>query len=55
MIMEFPSNQLYKGKLKAAESVAEHLLKDLPNVSPSDSDGIADPVLFIDSTSPTQE
>ncbi|EGG02467.1 uncharacterized protein MELLADRAFT_38533 [Melampsora larici-populina 98AG31] len=48
MIMEFPSKQLYKGKLKAAESVAGHLLKDLPNVSESDNDGIADPVLFID-------
>ncbi|KAH9816791.1 P-loop containing nucleoside triphosphate hydrolase protein [Melampsora americana] len=48
MIMEFPSKQLYKGRLKAAESVAAHLLKDLSNVSESDSDGIADPVLFID-------
>lgn len=49
MIMEFPSQQLYKGKLKPAESVAAHLLKDLPHVTQEDSDGIADPVLFIDS------
>jgi superfamily I DNA and/or RNA helicase len=48
-IMRFPSDKLYESKLKAAESVATHLLKDFPNLTRRDTDGIADPVLLIDS------
>ncbi|PLW33036.1 hypothetical protein PCANC_20543 [Puccinia coronata f. sp. avenae] len=47
-IMRFPSDKLYESKLKAAESVATHLLKDFPNLTRRDTDGIADPVLLID-------
>ncbi|KAI9607099.1 hypothetical protein KEM48_001591 [Puccinia striiformis f. sp. tritici PST-130] len=48
MIMKFPSDELYESKLKAADLVAGHLLKDLPNVTHEETDGIADPVLLID-------
>jgi len=48
MIMKFPSDQLYESKLKAADLVATHLLKDLPNVTRDETDGIVDPVLLID-------
>lgn len=48
LIMKFPSEELYESKLKAADSVAHHLLKDLPNVTGAEIDGIADPVLLID-------
>ncbi|KAA1098842.1 hypothetical protein PGT21_015703 [Puccinia graminis f. sp. tritici] len=48
MIMKFPSDELYESKLTAADSVATHLLKDLPNVTREETDGIADPVLLID-------
>jgi DNA polymerase alpha-associated DNA helicase A len=50
MIMRFPSDELYESKLTAADLVATHLLKDLPNVTGEETDGIADPVLLIDST-----
>ncbi|WAR52259.1 hypothetical protein PtB15_1B700 [Puccinia triticina] len=48
MIMKFPSDELYESKLTAADLVASHLLKDLPNVTREETDGIADPVLLID-------
>ncbi|KNZ63233.1 uncharacterized protein VP01_116g6 [Puccinia sorghi] len=48
MIMKFPSDQLYESKLTAADLVATHLLKDLPNVTRDETDGIVDPVLLID-------
>ncbi|KAA1102394.1 hypothetical protein PGTUg99_032642 [Puccinia graminis f. sp. tritici] len=48
MIMKFPSDELYESKLTAADLVATHLLKDLPNVTREETDGIADPVLLID-------
>ncbi|ODQ64725.1 DNA helicase [Nadsonia fulvescens var. elongata DSM 6958] len=45
-IMEFPSERLYEGKLVAAESVAERLLYDLPNVEKCDETEF--PVVWID-------
>jgi superfamily I DNA and/or RNA helicase len=45
-IMQFSSQQFYNGKLEADESVASHLLHDLPGVEPSPL--TAEPVTFID-------
>ncbi|KAI8616361.1 P-loop containing nucleoside triphosphate hydrolase protein [Chytriomyces sp. MP71] len=36
LIMQFPSDHLYKGQLKAHDSVQHHLLKDLPEVQETD-------------------
>ena len=46
MIMDWPSNQLYNGKLVADESVKSHLLSDLHEVAPNENTSI--PLLFID-------
>ncbi|KZT61335.1 P-loop containing nucleoside triphosphate hydrolase protein [Calocera cornea HHB12733] len=49
-ICSFPSTTLYRSKLKSHESVATHLLKDLPAVSQEDefSDIVTVPVVFFD-------
>lgn len=51
-IASFPSDTLYGGKLIADESVAAHLLTDLPNTSLDDADEEAEvlgtPVVFFD-------
>ncbi|KAI8460315.1 P-loop containing nucleoside triphosphate hydrolase protein [Phakopsora pachyrhizi] len=47
-IMRFPCQELYDSKLRAADSVAKHLLKNLPHIKNHDEDGISDPVLFLD-------
>lgn len=39
-IMKFPSDRLYDGKLKAADSVKDILLTDLPNVDTTDETGV---------------
>jgi len=54
-IAEFPSKTLYSSSLVSHESVASHLLKDLPGVSEaSDAETIADvlefPVVFFDTS-----
>ncbi|MBW0485446.1 hypothetical protein O181_025161 [Austropuccinia psidii MF-1] len=49
-IMKFPADELYESKLTASPSVSSHLLKDLPNVAREDIDGVADPVLFVDTS-----
>lgn len=45
-IMEFPSNQLYEGRLKAAESVKKILLPDLPDIDTTDETEV--PCLWYD-------
>ncbi|VDB96684.1 unnamed protein product [Peniophora sp. CBMAI 1063] len=50
-IAEFPSKILYQSKLQAHQSVAEHLLADLPNVSSNDEaakEDLSAPVVFFD-------
>lgn len=46
-IMRFPSDDLYEGKLMAAEGVKERLLRDLP-YQVEDSEDTNEPVIFID-------
>ncbi|KAJ0330354.1 hypothetical protein COL5a_003417 [Colletotrichum fioriniae] len=46
-IMRFPSDELYEGKLIAAEAVKERLLKDLP-YEVEDTEDTNEPVVFID-------
>ncbi|EJU01057.1 P-loop containing nucleoside triphosphate hydrolase protein [Dacryopinax primogenitus] len=50
IICQFPSTTLYRSKLKSHESVAAHLLRDLPTVSKDDefSDVVTPPVVFFD-------
>jgi DNA polymerase alpha-associated DNA helicase A len=47
-IMEFSSNELYDGKLTADESVASHLLHDLPDVESSENTDV--PLVMIDTS-----
>ena len=49
-ICDFPSNVLYASRLKSHDSVATHLLKDLPGVKdePDFADVVAVPVVFFD-------
>ncbi|KAK3984142.1 P-loop containing nucleoside triphosphate hydrolase protein [Cladorrhinum sp. PSN332] len=46
-IMRFPSDELYEGKLIAAEGVKARLLKDLP-YEVEDTDDTREPLVFID-------
>lgn len=46
-IMRFPSDELYEGKLMAAEAVKARLLKDLP-YEVEDTDDTSEPLIFID-------
>ncbi|KAK4226151.1 P-loop containing nucleoside triphosphate hydrolase protein [Podospora fimiseda] len=46
-IMRFPSDELYEGKLVAAEGVKTRLLKDLP-YEVEDTDDTREPLIFID-------
>jgi DNA polymerase alpha-associated DNA helicase A len=46
-IMRFPSDELYEGKLMAADAVKARLLKDLP-YEIQDTDDTAEPLVFID-------
>ncbi|KAK1849394.1 DNA-binding protein smubp-2 [Colletotrichum chrysophilum] len=46
-IMRFPSDELYDGRLIAAEAVKERLLKDLP-YEVQDTEDINEPLIFID-------
>ena len=46
-IMRFPSDELYEGKLIAAEAVKARLLRDLPNAV-EDEDDTREPLIFID-------
>ncbi|KAI1872634.1 hypothetical protein JX265_005514 [Neoarthrinium moseri] len=46
-IMRFPSDELYEGKLVAAEHVKDRLLKDLP-YAVQDTEDTNEPVIFID-------
>ncbi|EED19166.1 DNA helicase, putative [Talaromyces stipitatus ATCC 10500] len=46
-IMQFPSNEMYEGKLIAADSVKDRLLKDLP-YGVEDTDDTKEPLVFID-------
>jgi DNA polymerase alpha-associated DNA helicase A len=46
-IMRFPSDELYEGKLMAADAVKARLLKDLP-YEIQDTDDTAEPLIFID-------
>lgn len=46
-IMRFPSDELYEGKLVAAEAVKARLLKDLP-YEVEDNDDTSEPLIFID-------
>ncbi|KUL91924.1 hypothetical protein ZTR_01435 [Talaromyces verruculosus] len=46
-IMQFPSNELYEGKLIAADSVKVRLLKDLP-YGVEETDDTKEPLVFID-------
>ncbi|KAH8694895.1 putative DNA helicase [Talaromyces proteolyticus] len=46
-IMRFPSDELYEGKLMAADAVKERLLKDLP-YEVEDNDDTKEPLVFID-------
>lgn len=46
-IMQFPSNELYEGKLIAADSVKTRLLKDLP-YGVEETDDTKEPLVFID-------
>jgi hypothetical protein len=51
-ICEFPSKTLYASKLKSHESVANHLLRDLPETKaehePEEDDTLGTPVIFFD-------
>lgn len=48
-ICEFPSKEMYEGKLESDPSVADHLLKDLPNATEDpDDDILSSPVVFFD-------
>lgn len=53
-ICEFPSETLYSAKLQSHESVASHLLDDLPNAhAESDDDAkelLQTPVVFFDTS-----
>jgi DNA polymerase alpha-associated DNA helicase A len=46
-IMRFPSDELYEGKLMAAEAVKARLLKDLP-YEVEENDETVEPLIFID-------
>ncbi|KAF6803847.1 hypothetical protein CSOJ01_10631 [Colletotrichum sojae] len=46
-IMRFPSNEMYEGRLIAAEAVKERLLKDLP-YEVEDTEDTNEPLVFID-------
>ncbi|KAI1213944.1 DNA helicase [Annulohypoxylon truncatum] len=46
-IMRFPSDELYEGKLVAADAVKERLLKDL-EYGVEDTEDTSEPVIFID-------
>ncbi|TEA22798.1 DNA polymerase alpha-associated DNA helicase A [Colletotrichum sidae] len=46
-IMRFPSDELYEGRLVAAEAVKERLLKDLP-YEVEDTEDTNEPLVFID-------
>ncbi|KAI0890553.1 DNA helicase [Annulohypoxylon maeteangense] len=46
-IMRFPSDELYEGKLVAADAVKERLLKDL-EYEVQDTEDTSEPVIFID-------
>ncbi|KAM0280751.1 hypothetical protein ACHAQH_003921 [Verticillium albo-atrum] len=46
-IMRFPSDELYEGRLIAAESVAARLLKDMP-YEVQDTEDTSEPLIFID-------
>ncbi|KAM0332426.1 hypothetical protein ACHAQA_002707 [Verticillium albo-atrum] len=46
-IMRFPSDELYEGKLVAAESVGARLLKDMP-YEVQDTEDTNEPLIFID-------
>jgi DNA polymerase alpha-associated DNA helicase A len=46
-IMRFPSDELYEGKLMAAEAVKARLLKDLP-YEVAEADDTTEPLVFID-------
>jgi hypothetical protein len=50
-IAQFPNQVMYGGRLKSHESVASHLLRDLPNVTASegiDKEALETPVVFFD-------
>lgn len=51
-IADFPSKAMYHNKLRSHESVASHLLDDLPNTSLEDADEAEEvlrtPIVFID-------
>lgn len=51
-IADFPSKAMYYNRLRSHESVASHLLDDLPNTSAEDDDEAEEvlrtPVVFID-------
>ena len=51
-IASFPSKMMYHSKLRNHESVAKHLLRDLPNISvespEDDHDVLETPVVFFD-------
>ncbi|OLN88567.1 DNA polymerase alpha-associated DNA helicase A [Colletotrichum chlorophyti] len=46
-IMRFPSDELYEGRLVAAEAVRERLLKDLP-YEVEDTEDTNEPLIFVD-------
>ncbi|KAG8195271.1 hypothetical protein JTE90_028422 [Oedothorax gibbosus] len=48
VIMQWPSEQLYEGKLRADDSVRSHLLTGLPNMEENEDTSI--PLLLIDTT-----
>lgn len=48
-ICQFPSDTLYASKLECHDSVAQHLLKDLPGVN-DDPDVLGVPVVFFDTS-----
>ncbi|KAM7208050.1 P-loop containing nucleoside triphosphate hydrolase protein [Naviculisporaceae sp. PSN 640] len=47
-IMRFPSDELYEGKLVAADAVKERLLKDITAYDVQDTDETSEPLIFID-------
>lgn len=47
-IMRFPSDELYEGKLIAAEAVKERLLKDITAYEVQETDETSEPLIFID-------
>ncbi len=49
-IMNWSSKAFYEDKLKAHESVRDHLLKDLPKVVKKDDDNAVVPLVLIDTT-----